>query len=351
MKIARRAGNRDKLLRDRRRPGEAARPAQSRVSPHARCVDAANIARVSGQGRSAHPPPHGESERMAEPAGSRRPRRRRRLPAHDGCVFALAVGARRVVDRQSVAAAVAAGRARRRSSSSRATSSSSSTPAISLGRMVVSLAHRRARSRFRSGSRWDCSRRFDAHRRSRRRAAAADLRHRVDSARAVHLRHRQRAAGVHHDLRGVLPDPARHGRRRAHASTGGWSTPRARWAFRGATIVTRVVVPAALPALLVALRLGVASSWTAVVAAELIGAPSGLGYADRVVSRAADDAAGDGFIAMIGVLGYLCDAARALAQPPAHAVGARRADDGRARRARDAGGARPASACCCRSRC
>src|SRR5689334_11745012 len=38
------------------------------------------------------------------------------------------------------------------------------------------------------------------------------------------------------------------------------------------TIVTRVVIPAALPSLMVALRLGVAASWTAVVAAELIGA-------------------------------------------------------------------------------
>ncbi|HJU24609.1 MAG TPA: ABC transporter permease, partial [Casimicrobiaceae bacterium] len=45
------------------------------------------------------------------------------------------------------------------------------------------------------------------------------------------------------------------------------------------TIVTRVIMPAALPSLMVALRLGVAASWTAVVAAELIGAPSGLGYA------------------------------------------------------------------------
>ena len=45
------------------------------------------------------------------------------------------------------------------------------------------------------------------------------------------------------------------------------------------TIVSHVVVPAALPSLMVALRLGVASAWTAVVAAELIGAPSGVGYA------------------------------------------------------------------------
>ena len=59
-------------------------------------------------------------------------------------------------------------------------------------------------------------------------------------------------------------------------------------------IVTHVIVPAALPALLVALRLGVATSWTAVVAAELIGAPSGLGYAIEWYRGAADDAARDG---------------------------------------------------------
>ena len=74
------------------------------------------------------------------------------------------------------------------------------------------------------------------------------------------------------------------------------------------TIVTRVVVPAALPALLVALRLGVASSWTAVVAAELIGAPSGLGYAVEWYRELLMTPQVMAFIAMIGVLGYLCDA-------------------------------------------
>jgi len=73
------------------------------------------------------------------------------------------------------------------------------------------------------------------------------------------------------------------------------------------TIVTRVVVPAALPSLMVALRLGVATSWTAVVAAELIGAPSGLGYAVEWYRELLMTPQVMTFIAMIGVLGYVCD--------------------------------------------
>jgi len=75
------------------------------------------------------------------------------------------------------------------------------------------------------------------------------------------------------------------------------------------TIVTRIVAPAALPSLLVALRLGVALSWTAVVAAELIGAPSGLGYAVEWYRELLMTPQVMSFIAMIGVIGYLCDAA------------------------------------------
>ena len=74
------------------------------------------------------------------------------------------------------------------------------------------------------------------------------------------------------------------------------------------TIVTRVVIPAALPSLLVALRLGVALSWTAVVAAELIGAPSGLGYAVEWYRELLMTPQVMSFIAMIGVIGYICDA-------------------------------------------
>ena len=73
------------------------------------------------------------------------------------------------------------------------------------------------------------------------------------------------------------------------------------------TLVTRVVMPAALPSLMVALRLGVAASWTAVVAAELIGAPSGLGYAVEWYRELLMTPQVMAFVAMIGLIGYLCD--------------------------------------------
>ena len=81
-----------------------------------------------------------------------------------------------------------------------------------------------------------------------------------------------------------------------------------------ARIVTRVVAPAALPPLMVSLRLGVAAGWTAVVAAELIGAPSGVGYAVEWYRELLMTPQVMAFIAVIGMLGYLTDrAARALA--------------------------------------
>jgi ABC-type nitrate/sulfonate/bicarbonate transport system permease component len=80
-------------------------------------------------------------------------------------------------------------------------------------------------------------------------------------------------------------------------------------------VLTHVVLPATLPALLVAVRLGVASAWTAVVAAELIGAPSGVGYAIEWYRELLMTPQVMSFIAMIGILGYLTDrAVRALAQ-------------------------------------
>jgi|SRR5699024_9664607 len=69
----------------------------------------------------------------------------------------------------------------------------------------------------------------------------------------------------------------------------------------------KIIIPAALPNILVGLRVGVGMAWIAIVASELIGSNSGLGYAiewyrqlvqtDKVVS----------FIIMIGLLGYLSD--------------------------------------------
>ncbi|MBI3503567.1 MAG: ABC transporter permease [Proteobacteria bacterium] len=74
-----------------------------------------------------------------------------------------------------------------------------------------------------------------------------------------------------------------------------------------ATIIRRVVVPAALPSILVSLRLGVASGWTAVIAAELVGAPNGLGYAISWYREMLVTPKVIAFIAMVGVSGYVCD--------------------------------------------
>ncbi len=76
-----------------------------------------------------------------------------------------------------------------------------------------------------------------------------------------------------------------------------------------AAILRRVVVPAALPSILVSMRLGVASGWTAVIAAELVGAPNGLGYAISWYREMLVTPKVIAFIAMVGVAGYLCDLA------------------------------------------
>ena len=75
------------------------------------------------------------------------------------------------------------------------------------------------------------------------------------------------------------------------------------------TLMRRVIVPAALPSIMTSARLAVAASWTAVVAAELVGAPSGLGYAIEYYRSMLDTPSVMAFIIVIGVLGFLCDAA------------------------------------------
>jgi ABC-type nitrate/sulfonate/bicarbonate transport system permease component len=75
----------------------------------------------------------------------------------------------------------------------------------------------------------------------------------------------------------------------------------------GRLLMRRVIVPAALPSIMTAIRVAVASSWTAVVAAELVGAPSGLGYAIEYYRSMLDTPSVMAFILVIGVLGYLCD--------------------------------------------
>ena len=70
-----------------------------------------------------------------------------------------------------------------------------------------------------------------------------------------------------------------------------------------------VVVPAALPTVMVGLRLAFAGAWAAVVAAELIGAPSGLGFAVEWYRQLLMSPKVFSFIVVIGVVGFLCDMA------------------------------------------
>ncbi len=69
-----------------------------------------------------------------------------------------------------------------------------------------------------------------------------------------------------------------------------------------------VIVPAALPTVMVGLRLAFAGAWAAVVAAELIGAPSGLGFAIEWYRQLLMSPKVFGFIVLIGVVGFVCDA-------------------------------------------
>lgn len=76
----------------------------------------------------------------------------------------------------------------------------------------------------------------------------------------------------------------------------------------GGVRIRHVILPAALPTIMVSLRLAVAAAWTAVVAAELVGAPSGLGYAIEYYRSMLATPTVMAFIAVIGLLGFVTDA-------------------------------------------
>lgn len=72
-------------------------------------------------------------------------------------------------------------------------------------------------------------------------------------------------------------------------------------------LLRHVIVPAALPTVMVGFRLAFAGAWAAIVAAELIGAPSGLGFAIEWNRQLLMTPKVFAFIVVIGVVGYLCD--------------------------------------------
>lgn len=74
-----------------------------------------------------------------------------------------------------------------------------------------------------------------------------------------------------------------------------------------AALLWKVIVPAALPTVMVGFRLAFAGAWAAIIAAELIGSPSGFGFAIEWYRQLLMSPKVYGFIALIGVIGYACD--------------------------------------------
>ena len=79
-------------------------------------------------------------------------------------------------------------------------------------------------------------------------------------------------------------------------------------------IVHRVVVPAALPTIMVGVRLAFAGAWAAIIAAELIGAPSGLGFAIEWYRELLASPKVFAYIGVIAAVGYFADLTLQLLQ-------------------------------------
>lgn len=79
-------------------------------------------------------------------------------------------------------------------------------------------------------------------------------------------------------------------------------------------IVRHVVIPAALPSILVGARLSAGASWMALVAAELMGAPSGLGFSIEWYRQLLMTPKVLALVVVIGLLGYLTDRGLRLLQ-------------------------------------
>lgn len=69
-------------------------------------------------------------------------------------------------------------------------------------------------------------------------------------------------------------------------------------------IVTDVLLPAAQPQILVGLRVGLGTAWTAVIAAEMVGAASGLGYAIQLNRTMLETEAVMVHMIVIGLVGW-----------------------------------------------
>jgi NitT/TauT family transport system permease protein len=72
-------------------------------------------------------------------------------------------------------------------------------------------------------------------------------------------------------------------------------------------VLTRVVLPAAMPSIFTGLRLGLGIAWTAVIVSEMVAVKSGLGYVlwDAYYVGRMDIVLAD--MASIGLMGFLSD--------------------------------------------
>jgi ABC-type nitrate/sulfonate/bicarbonate transport system permease component len=81
-----------------------------------------------------------------------------------------------------------------------------------------------------------------------------------------------------------------------------------------ATLLMQVIAPAALPGILVGARLAAGAGWMSMVAAELIGSPSGLGFAVEWYRELLMTPKVLVFVVLTGLMGYLFDRALRLLQ-------------------------------------
>jgi ABC-type nitrate/sulfonate/bicarbonate transport system permease component len=75
------------------------------------------------------------------------------------------------------------------------------------------------------------------------------------------------------------------------------------------SIVFRIVLPAALPYLLSGARIALGLAWMSIIAAELLGAPSGLGFSIQYARLIQQTAKMLAWILWVGAVGYALDAA------------------------------------------
>ncbi len=74
-----------------------------------------------------------------------------------------------------------------------------------------------------------------------------------------------------------------------------------------AGIIRHVIVPGALPTIMVGLRMAFAGAWAAIIAAELIGSPSGLGFEIEWYRELLMSPKVFVYLIVIAMIGYVCD--------------------------------------------